>query len=202
MAVFRPKTCAKTTKNGSCQTRSLTILEGVPLPKRSSIGQGWIIHQDVKGAVRWTLATVLGCGIDWLVLLYTTGILSGIGTGLCQWLVLRRRVRNASWWILANIASWVIVWHLGSDVTSALIGNQSGQVVYGTVYFGITGTMHGAIMGSALVLLLAHQALFPPPTNISKRRRREIEAGTEEDTVQIGTDRQDEHCYHQRSDKR
>jgi hypothetical protein len=37
-----------------------------------------------------------------------TGVTGG-SMGLVQWLVLRRRVRHAAWWILANVLGWGIV---------------------------------------------------------------------------------------------
>ena len=43
----------------------------------------------------------------WLGILMT-GVTGG-SMGLVQWLVLRRRVRHAAWWILANVLGWGVV---------------------------------------------------------------------------------------------
>jgi hypothetical protein len=116
-----------------------------------------------------------------------TGILSGMGTGVSQWLVLRHSVKYAGWWILANVASWVVMGSLGFKVIDALISDQLrfqlSPYVYNILSLAISRAMFGTITGAAMVLLLAYQALLAPPTNTSRRRRRKVETGVEEDGV-------------------
>lgn len=76
--------------------------------------------------LQWLLATTLG----WLVGLFLLGEV-GIGAcvGLAQWLVLRREVANAGWWILVSAVAWLVGWELiaagllppGTNLISALV---------------------------------------------------------------------------------
>jgi hypothetical protein len=62
-----------------------------------------------------------------------------------QWLVLRRRIASAGWWVLASIVGWVI----GIAVFLAV-----GWFVAWAVGFAVVG----AITGGALVRLLRQPA--------------------------------------------
>ena len=64
----------------------------------------------------------------------------GILLGILQWLVLRRSVRNAGWWVVACAAGW-------------LLGMPAGQ----EVGWNGLGAVYGAITGIAIVLLLRQE---------------------------------------------
>ena len=69
------------------------------------------------------------------------GLIAGValyGTvaGLMQWLVLRRQVARAGWWVLACTLGWVVAVPVGD------LGGPPGWAVY------------GAITGAVLVWLL------------------------------------------------
>ena len=84
------------------------------------------------------------------------GAVLGPILGLPQWLVLRRHVQKAGWWVLANAAAWA----LGMPVV--FIGASSappggfglGVVVVGIVTGASAGAVVGAVHGLALVWLL------------------------------------------------
>lgn len=67
----------------------------------------------------------------------------GVVTGLVQWLVLRRRVPRAGWWILANALGWGLV-HL-------IVGEFDSLVVQLFI-----GAVPAVVTGLALWWLLAH----------------------------------------------
>jgi hypothetical protein len=66
---------------------------------------------------------------------FLTGLLIGLTTGSAQWLILRREVHWAGWWIAIN----VIAWTTGLAFLPGLIS---------------TGAMVGLITATALALLL------------------------------------------------
>jgi hypothetical protein len=49
----------------------------------------------------WTVEVIYGLGSQEVAV-----ILMGLSIGLGQWLLLRRRLNRAGWWIVANVAGW------------------------------------------------------------------------------------------------
>jgi hypothetical protein len=105
--------------------------------------QWFLLQRRFKQAWQWILATAAGwmvgsvisyaaipAGMDFLV-----GILVGITTGSAQWLILRREVRWAGWWIIINVVAWTT----GLAFLPGLIS---------------TGAIVGLITATALALLL------------------------------------------------
>ena len=69
----------------------------------------------------------------------------GTVLGLLQWLVLRRQVARAGWWVLASTVGWVV-----GGFVSGITDAAAGWAVLGAVY--------GAITGIVLVWLLRRPA--------------------------------------------
>ena len=65
--------------------------------------------------------------------------------GVLQWLVLRRQVARAGWWVLASTVGWIV-----GGLVSGITDTAAGWAVLGAVY--------GAITGAVLVWLLRHRA--------------------------------------------
>mgnify|MGYP005843658689 CR=1 FL=1 len=94
---------------------------------------------------------------QWLVLLLAAGlgVVAGAVLSFAQWLVLRKQVRRAGWWIPAHMLAWsvgmpIIFW--GIDVSqkgqslAQMVGLLGGCLL-------LTGAVVGAIHGTALVAL-------------------------------------------------
>lgn len=83
------------------------------------------------------------------------GALLGIILALAQWLVLRKYVRNAWWWLPANSLAWL----LGMPVVFAAVdlAQKAGSIVQALLIFvmalALTGAIVGAVHGIALVTL-------------------------------------------------
>ena len=96
-----------------------------------------------EGLEEWgSFAAVLG----WTVVV----ALGGAVTGILQWLVLRRQVSRAGWWVLASTVGW----GLSMAVSMAVAG--AFEVVAVGLLFGLLvgGAVLGAVTGGALVWLL------------------------------------------------
>jgi hypothetical protein len=126
----------------------LTQQRNVLTPK-SYILFGWVFW------VQWVLATGLGFIISLLFVEIGVrphlGAISGaLGSSLiaiAQWLVLRQRLYQISWWIIATITAWVLI---GSSSLGAL-----GWIAPRTELIGIRllhGFIDGAIVGIVLGL--------------------------------------------------
>ena len=94
----------------------------------------------------------------WLAVLM--GFVLGLILGIPQWFVLRRYVRRAGWWVLANAIAWAAAMPLTFIGAAVVPANGFGFVVVVIVFLAIAlaGATAGAIHGFALVWLLqSHQ---------------------------------------------
>jgi hypothetical protein len=80
-----------------------------------------------------------GLGSSVVLGLTVVGVLGGAVAGILQWLVLRRQVSRAGWWVLASTVGW--------GLSMALAGASSLGLLVG-------GAVLGAVTGGALVWLL------------------------------------------------
>ncbi len=128
--------------------------------------QALVLLRRVPGVYAWVLATGLGvlvglfAGVYFLLLFLkqpgpfdwsglVQGALLGLALGFAQWLVLRRSLRRAGWWVPAN----VLAWSLGFLAAFLAAGAATGTAA--TALSGaITGAVAGALTGVALMWLL------------------------------------------------
>jgi hypothetical protein len=91
----------------------------------------------------------------WIIL----GALLVCSIGFAQWLVLRRYVRKAGWWVLANALAWPLGLAI-PFVSLTTIPDSSPVAVWvlvGIVSGVLMGAVVGAITGIVIVGLLRHQ---------------------------------------------
>jgi hypothetical protein len=110
--------------------------------------QWLVLRRQITRAGRWVLAS-LGAAAVVGVVIFGVGmvnadvgwvggaVLFGTVVGALQWLVLRRQVARAGWWVLASTVGWVVGMPLGG--------------IFGWLALGAA---YGAITGTALVWLL------------------------------------------------
>ena len=115
-------------------------LQWLILRKKIS-GAGWWILASFGAALVFSLV-VFGVGLAYKEEVWRVGVgLLGPATGLLQWLILRREVRQSGWWILASTLGW----GLGIPAGEAVGWNGLGAV-------------YGALTGLALVFLLRQES--------------------------------------------
>ena len=104
----------------------------------------WVILQHhIRRSGHWILASVVGWTIGWLLVFIgvpsgfglLAGLVLGAAVGIAQWLLLRREVHWAGWWIIVSTLAW-----------AAGLGLTPG--------FLTSGVIAGAMTGLALDLLL------------------------------------------------
>jgi hypothetical protein len=121
----------------------------------------WVVASTVGLYVGWVLAFVIIAfysvvfGLDYCDacdgLAFVIGI--GIGIGVAQWLVLRRRVSGAGWWVLASAVG-------GYGIMQAGFTGYSESVEMSFVsLLGLTGVvaLSGAVTGTLQWLILRGQ---------------------------------------------
>jgi hypothetical protein len=125
----------------------------------------WVVLRERIARIGlWGLASALGFGLamgaviaadageNYAMAGVLIGSVYGAAGGILHWLILRRHVARAGWWLLANmLGSWVGVIGIPATVAISEAGNWDlGLMIFGLVF----GAGHGAITGIALVWLL------------------------------------------------
>ena len=98
-----------------------------------------------------------------LLLAAGLGLVGGAVLSAAQWLVLRKHVAHAGWWLPANMAAWAVGMPLifwGIDAAMLLPSPVWGVLLFAAVLL-VMGALVGAIHGLALVRL-AQPAAKPP----------------------------------------
>ncbi|OGO34597.1 MAG: hypothetical protein A2W35_06285 [Chloroflexi bacterium RBG_16_57_11] len=110
-----------------------------------SLLQSFVLQGRINHTIRWVIAGTIGWAIGWLVILFAVpnglelidGLVVGLAMGIAGWIVLRRQVHWAGWWIMLSIVGW-------TTGLALLPGFLS------------TGATAGALTGIALVFLLGN----------------------------------------------
>lgn len=125
----------------------------------------WVVlREQIAGAGLWGMASALGFGsamgapaaanqaenpaMAGFLILSVFGVVGGI----LQWLILRRNVPRAGWWLLANLLG-SLVGAIGFPLAVAI--SETGNWGLAVMTFGLVfGAGNGAITGAMLVWLL------------------------------------------------
>jgi hypothetical protein len=107
------------------------------------IFQSLVLQGRIRKPWRWVLATTAGMAAGNLIVLFAIppqfgivdGVVIGLTTGMAQWLVLRREVQWAGWWIAFSLIGWT-----------------TGLTFFPG--FMLPGVMAGILTGLALEILL------------------------------------------------
>ena len=121
--------------------------------------QWLILRRHLKGASWWVLSSALSFAMGAALGFLASGLLEVLGTptgafliivasgpvvGTAQWVVLRRQVYRAGWWILATSLAWGLGWSI--------------ELLTGSLAFVASGIVVAAITGAVLVWLLRRPA--------------------------------------------
>jgi len=110
-----------------------------------AVFQWFVLQGRISRPWRWIVATSIGWIGGYFITLFLlpqefetlTGMIIGLTTGIAQWLILRRELHWAGWWIIFSVIGWT-----------------TGLTLLPGVM--LTGTMAGALTGIALEVLLRH----------------------------------------------
>ena len=115
-------------------------------------GSGWWVLASALGFAAFGLSGAIPSNVNPAVTGTLTSVTIGLVSGILQWLILRRKVARAGWWVWANILG-LLVGEIGFPVAIAISSTTNSDVsvlVVGLVY----GAGYGASTGAALVWLL------------------------------------------------
>ena len=154
--------------------------------------QWLVLRRQVLQARWWVLASTVGWSLGWaasetvywLLLLWPVlwpiyeavgwvlcgpgmmgpagDVVVGVAVGTMQWLVLRRQVSGAYWWILASAIAWAVGQPLFRVVTIAMIFVLNSWAAFYVGWFvGLAGT--GALVGAITGIILVRSLKHPIP---------------------------------------
>jgi len=123
------------------------------------IGQWLALNRRINRTRWWILASVIGFGVGKSVadpvaqavpgLLGSAfgGLAIGLFLGVTQWLVLRRHVPKARWWILANAVAWSAGWSIIASVDTEAANAAIGMAyLIGAIGAGVAGVITAAAL--------------------------------------------------------
>ena len=111
----------------------VAVFQWLILQRRLGRSWRWLVYT----AAGWLAGVLLALAMGHFEAGFGAGLLLGVTTGLAQWLILRREVRWAAWWIPISAAGW----STGLSMALAPL---------------LAGILAGAMTGIALVLLLSY----------------------------------------------
>jgi hypothetical protein len=151
----------------------LGTITGMVMGGLGSYFQWVVLRERISGVGLWTVAGMLGFGLalgamdvigsaDHFAVLgiFTVVALFGLGGGTLQWLILRRKVAHAGWWLVASCLGCLI----GIlDFPFVIALGEAGKWTQAILTFGLVfGAGYGAITGATMVWLLRQS----PASNI------------------------------------
>ena len=141
------------------------ITFGIVMGATGGYLQWVVLRERIAGAGLWGLTSALGFGLAMVAFVTAdtgeyyvmTGILIGsvfgVVGGILQWLILRRHVKSAGWWVVANSLGSLVSVIVGVHAFTAI--SATGNSGLGTMVVGLVfGAGVGAITGAVLVWLL------------------------------------------------
>jgi hypothetical protein len=140
------------------------ILSGTVMGVTGGYFQWMVLTQRLGGTGLWGLASALGFGTamaasaavspnaDPALAGFLIVAVFGVVGGILQWLILRRNVPRAGWWLLASLLG-SLLGAIGPFTAVAI--SETGNWGLALMAFGVIfGAANGAITGAALVWLL------------------------------------------------
>jgi hypothetical protein len=164
--------------NISFDTLTQALALGAALGLLLGLGQWLILRRHLAQMHWWPLAGLAGL-TGGIALGYGAGLalqaLDGIATlasvatgalflGLLQWLLLRRRLQNAIWWLPATLLAWGLALPAGwllvilGFILEPTLSLPGGLLTGGILGGLLTGLIGGTISGAALIWLLRRNA--------------------------------------------
>jgi hypothetical protein len=120
------------------------------LPSRSRFDWELWLGWTLASAIGWFVGHILGLTIERLTgnILGSspTGFSSGVLASAGQWLVLRRRIRRAGWWVLATVAGEILGTGVGWALTVLLNYIAILAIVLGPAAIALLGPVMGFIL--------------------------------------------------------
>ncbi len=140
------------------------VMQWLVLRQQLSRSGGWILASSVGLALGLVVGVARSAagGDDAEAAVVSLAVL-GASVGIAQWLVLRRQVSRAGWWILVNVVGLAV--GLAATLVVFGVGDGNGNVggavtgaLQDAIFGGVIGAVVGAITGGVMAWLLRQPA--------------------------------------------
>lgn len=128
---------------GTVLGASLGLAQWLVLRSYVSWARGWALVSMMGGLGGFLLGNMIP-PLGWIQMLDPLGLALGGGIGIAQWVILRRVVPHAEWWVVISSVSYGITWSFG-------VGIFAGG---GMLAFGLQSLIYGISTGLLLAWLL------------------------------------------------
>ncbi len=140
------------------------VMQWLVLRQQLSRSGWWILASSVGLAIGLVVGVAMSAagGDDAVAAVVSLAVL-GASVGIAQWLVLRRQVSRAGWWILVSVvglamglAATIVVFGVGDG--NGNVGGAVTGALQDAIFGGVIGAVVGAITGVIMVWLLRQPA--------------------------------------------
>ena len=138
------------------------LLQGLVLPGRWTHSVAWALATTLAGIVSSIVMVEAGTafyessqevGGTYFVVFLLTSLGTPFLVATCQWLVLRRLVRRAGWWVPVSGLSLFLGWLVAGSIELIVLGTAADPSDTALVVVTINGIIYGAVTGYLLVRL-------------------------------------------------
>ena len=137
---------------------SIGMMQWLVLKRRINRAGWWILASILGFAVGKALGDAIAPTVSGAMGSGLAGAVIGASLGTAQWLVLRRHVAQAGWWLVASLLAWAV----GSIIIGAVDEAAGGPPGAAYVIGAAGAAVAGVITGATLVWLLR----LPPADRI------------------------------------
>jgi len=141
---------------------STVFVDGLVIGSAVGISQWLVLRRRIPSTGWWIVLTIVSFGVGKALAVallpdaatlpadVLTGAIIGAVVGIAQWLVLRRSVSSAAWWVPATAAAWAVGWSAIGAAEGATDRSTLTQYLVG----GVGAAAAGLITAIALIWLL------------------------------------------------
>ena len=136
------------------------FVDGLIIGTAIGIAQWLVLRRQVNPVGWWPVLSIVGFGLGKAAGEALTqglsapighglvGAVIGLSVGVTQWLVLRRHVEGAAWWVPANVAAWAVAWSIIGSVEGAAGTPIAWVYLAGAIGAGAAGVITGFVLVS------------------------------------------------------
>jgi hypothetical protein len=127
----------------------------------------WVfLRRRVPNSFWWWLSgSVAGQVASWLIgweafdpaTSFACGGIGGAVAGVGQWLLLRRHVRRAGWWVAASTLGWASMWGMASLIFDLVYSEFSDFPLFNQLNNVLSSLPYSLVTGPVLVWLLRNR---------------------------------------------